>query len=308
MSKRLEKYLTQKSALIDKALNQLLPKESISPSVMHKSMRYSVFAGGKRLRPILVIAAAEIFGKKSASVLPTACAMELIHTYSLVHDDLPAMDDDDLRRGRPTNHIVFGDDMAILAGDALLTYAFDLIAINGQMKGIRPEAALEVVSLVSHGAGTTGMIGGQVADIKSDKGRWKKKSQRFEKKTPQDLLRTIHLRKTSALIIASLEAGAVLAGASSRQLDALWQYGTSLGLAFQVKDDILDRIGDKKKLGKKGSDAANQKLTYPALYGMERSFEILKDLTRESHAALKIFGSKAVILNDLADFVATRDH
>ncbi len=308
MSSELKKVLTQKSSLVEKALKKFLPATTVSPHLIHQSMRYSMLAGGKRLRPILVITAAEICGRKASQVIPTACAMEMIHTYSLIHDDLPAMDNDNLRRGRPTNHIVFGDDMAILAGDALLTHAFDLIALNGTIKGIHPGAALKTISIVSQGAGTKGMIGGQVADIKSDKGRWKKASKRFEGKKPGELLKVIHLRKTAALIIASLEAGATLAGGSPRQIKAFRKYGTCLGLAFQVKDDILDQVGDKKKLGKRGSDAANQKLTYPALYGLNKSVHILDRLTRQAHASLKIFGRKAALLHDLADFVARRDH
>jgi geranylgeranyl diphosphate synthase type II len=255
-----------------------------------------------------VIAGAEICGGKAQQVMPTACAMELIHTYSLIHDDLPAMDDDDLRRGRPTNHIVFGEDIAILAGDALLTEAFDLIAKNGKIRGLHPQAVLDVLSLVSQKAGTLGMIGGQVVDIRSDKGRWKKSSQRFEGQSSAELLRTIHLKKTAALIVASLEAGARLVGAPPLKISALKKYGTCLGLAFQVKDDILDKIGDKKKLGKKGSDAANQKLTYPALHGLQKSISILNELVTQTHASLRPFGQKAAVLHQLADFVSERDH
>jgi geranylgeranyl diphosphate synthase, type II len=281
-----------------------LYEQVLKPGVIHKAMRYSVFAGGKRLRPILVIAAAEACGGRAQHVMPTACAMELIHTYSLVHDDLPAMDDDDLRRGIPTNHKVFGEDIAILAGDGLLTEAFRLIGENSKLKSVKPTAVAGALAAVAKGAGTFGMIGGQVADIKADKGRWKK----LNKKSAQKLLDFIHLNKTAALIIASLQAGARLVNATPAQLNALESYGKNMGLAFQVQDDILDRIGDKKKLGKKGSDVQNQKLTYPALIGLDKSKNLNSMLGENAHRSLKIFGKKAAILHDIADFLTHRDH
>lgn len=269
--------------------------------MIHEAMRYSVMAGGKRLRPILVMAAAEACGGKAASVTPTACALEMIHTYSLIHDDLPAMDDDDLRRGRPTNHKVFGEDIAILAGDALLTYAFQVIGQNARVRGVKPAAVAAVVRLVAQGSGTAGMVGGQVADIKADKGRWKKLNAKA-------LLNFIHLNKTAALIRTSLLAGATLAEGSLQQQRALDTYGKCVGLAFQIQDDILDIVGDKKKLGKHGSDAKNQKLTYPVLYGLDASKRQAEKLLAEAHASLRIFGKKGRMLHALADFVLNRDH
>ncbi len=297
----LPRYITRCRRQVDAALGRLLPRASQPPSVIHRAMRYSVLSGGKRLRPILVLAAAEACGGDARRVLPTACALELIHTYSLIHDDLPAMDDDDLRRGRPTNHKVFGESIAILAGDALLTLAFALIRENGRTKGVKPEAVLDVIAMVAGGAGTEGMIGGQVADVQSDRGRWRRS------KAPAQLLEFIHRKKTAALIRSSLVAGGRLAGATPRQLKALAAFGTGIGLAFQVKDDLLDRTGDKMKLGKNGSDAANQKLTYPAVYGMQTSQRKAALLIRSAHRALSIFGAKADTLHQLADYVLSRD-
>jgi geranylgeranyl diphosphate synthase type II len=239
--------------------------------------------------------------------MPTACALELIHTYSLVHDDLPAMDDDDLRRGRPTNHNVFGEDMAILAGDALLTAAFELIARNARVPGMPAANVVEAIQVVALGAGANGMVGGQVADIRADKGRWKKLSgSGFS--TPAKLLEFIHINKTAALIRASLLSGAALAGASAVQKKALDTYGRAIGLAFQIQDDILDRIGDKKKLGKQGSDAKNKKLTFVSLYGLDKAHDKAVALVKSAHEALRPFGRKASFLHELADYVLNRDH
>jgi geranylgeranyl diphosphate synthase type II len=254
-------YLESKTRIVNKALDRFLPHSHQPPSIIHKAMRYSVNAGGKRLRPVLVIAGAEICGGKAETVLPTACALELIHTYSLVHDDLPAMDNDDLRRGRPTSHKVFGEDMAILTGDALLTLAFQLMALNSKKK-VSTDSLLDVIGLVSLHAGTNGMVGGQVADIKADQGQWKRSKALF--KSPKKWLQFIHLNKTAALIRASLVAGARLSTNNNRKIRLLDNYGMHIGLAFQITDDILDILGDKKKLGKKGSDQKNQKLTFPA--------------------------------------------
>ncbi len=296
MNPPLKKYFARHGGRIEKALIHYLPSTQERPRIIHEAMRYSVLAGGKRLRPILVIAGAELCGGKAADVMPAACALEFIHTYSLIHDDLPAMDDDDLRRGKPTNHKVYGEDIAILAGDALLTHAFSLLADNA-----------DVVRLVSHAAGTFGMVGGQVADIQADQGRWKK-LQGTEYRSPKGLLQFIHLRKTAALIRASLVAGAILAGGKKAQIAALDNYGEHIGLLFQVTDDILDQIGDKKKLGKRGSDRANQKLTFPAIFGLERSQAIATALTKRAHQALSPFGQKADVLHHLADFILSRDH
>lgn len=302
MSPLLKKYFSININLVNKALKKYLPPASAKPQPIYESMRYSVFAGGKRLRPILVMAGAEACGGTAAQVLPTACAVELIHTYSLIHDDLPAMDNDDLRRGQPTNHKVFGDDIAILTGDALLTYAFQLMARNAAIKGVKPEAVVKAIDVMATFAGAHGMVGGQVADIKADKGRWKKVA------SPKALLKFIHMNKTAALIRASLVCGGILAGGTKKQIRALDKYGMNLGLAFQVTDDILDRVGDEKKLGKKGSDVVNQKLAYPAVYGLDTSITIARKLTFESKQALLSLENKKGVLLDLAEYVVERNN
>jgi geranylgeranyl diphosphate synthase, type II len=306
MTPLLRRFFDRHSRLVNRSLRRSLPPAALQPKIIHRAMRYSIDAGGKRLRPILVIAGAEACGSRAAKVLPTACALEMVHTYSLIHDDLPAMDDDDLRRGRPTNHKVFGDAVAILAGDALLTQAFRLIADNARVSGVSPRAVVDVVRIVSDGAGTRGMVGGQVADVESEDGRWKDSRKRILR-SPRKLLEFIHLNKTAALIRASLVSGAVLGGGTRRQVAALDDYGRWIGLAFQVADDVLDRTGDKKKLGKRGSDRANEKLTYPALYGLDRSIQIGRDMVRRAHAALAPFGRRAAVLHDLADYIISRD-
>jgi geranylgeranyl diphosphate synthase type II len=261
-----------------------------------------MFAGGKRLRPVLVMAAAECCGLPGKKVLKTACALEMIHTYSLIHDDLPAMDDDDLRRGKPTNHKVFGEAMAILAGDGLLTYAFEAVAQNASELKLDGRATSEVVRVVARGAGTQGMVGGQVADLEAE--NWRSKNHGFD---PKKALEYIHLHKTAALMIASLEAGAILAGATPKQRKNLVTYGKSVGLAFQIADDILDVVGDKKKLGKMGSDEQNDKLTYARLYGIDRSREMAAALTDKALKALTTFGKKAEPLRLLAEYIIKRD-
>jgi geranylgeranyl diphosphate synthase, type II len=302
MPEPLHSYFESKTKLVDQALNHLLDTTKSQPEIIHESMRYSVFAGGKRLRPVLVIAAAECCGAKAETVLPTAAAMELIHTYSLVHDDLPAMDDDDLRRGRPTNHKVYGEAIAILAGDALLTKAFELIAKNARIRTVPAKAIPEVVNLIAHGSGTFGMIGGQVVDIQMEGGKWQKRDGHT------DILNYIHKHKTAALIRTSLQAGAILAGGTAKQIEHFGTYGEKIGLAFQIADDILDIIADKKKLGKQGSDRENKKLTYPALYGLEESSKKAQKLVEEAKEALKPFGKRAQVLKQLANYIIERDH
>jgi len=262
----LEAYLTERRALVDAALARLLPSEDTPPPTVHRAMRYSVMAGGKRLRPILVIAGAEAVGAAPAVVMPTACALELIHTYSLIHDDLPAMDDDDYRRGRLTNHKVFGDAMAILAGDALLTLAFKLVAENAALvKDAR--VICDVVAEIADAAGTGGMVAGQVVDIESE-----------GKAIPPETLEYIHTHKTAALLRASLSVGVRLGGGDAAALAAIGDAGQSLGLAFQIVDDILDVEGASADLGKTaGKDAAAGKPTYPALFGLEASRRLASD-------------------------------
>lgn len=306
MPPALAAYFKKHLPAIEKHLRKVLPSESQSPKVIHKAMRYSMLAGGKRLRPILVIAGAEICGMKASDVMPFACALECIHAYSLIHDDLPAMDDDTLRRGKPTNHIVFGEDIAILAGDALLTYAFELMA-NARIATQYPDRALKAIRWIANAAGTPGMVGGQVADIQADKGRWKQlKGSEFS--SSKQLLAFIHRRKTGALISASLVSGAILAGARPDQIRALDTYGHSIGLLFQITDDILDLIGDKTKLGKRGSDQDNAKLTYVSLYGLHKAQVEAKKLLLKSRQSIKTFEKKSQMLDSLAAYILTRDH
>ncbi|MBI2118127.1 MAG: polyprenyl synthetase family protein [Elusimicrobia bacterium] len=301
MTNQLKEYLQKWKKIVDQALNNFLPPASSKPIL--KAMRYSVFAGGKRLRPILAIAGAEICNLDGKKALPTACALEMIHTYSLIHDDLPAMDDDDLRRGRPTSHKVFGEGIAILAGDALLTYAFDLIAKNGKMLGQNCRLAF-VVESIAQGAGFKGMVGGQALDLEMDEGRWLKQ----KPKKQIEILKKVHESKTASLIEASLVSGAFLANASQDKIKKLLSYGKKIGLAFQIADDILDLIGDKKLLGKKGSDLENKKLTFPAIFGIEKSKSKATQLIQEAKEELKIFGKKAQILKDLADYIVERTY
>jgi geranylgeranyl diphosphate synthase type II len=298
--KKLLAYLKRRALLVDKALNRFLVREAKPPEIVHKAMRYSVFAGGKRLRPILCMAATEICGGNPIKSVPTACALEVLHTYSLVHDDLPAMDDDDLRRGRPTNHKVFGDGMAILAGDGLLTFAFELMARNAHVKGVRAEWVVEAILTVAQAAGSLGMVGGQAVDLVSE-GNAALNGHRAQ------VLDYIHRHKTGALIEASLGAGAVLAGATPLQRKALAGYGENIGLAFQIADDVLDIVGDKHLLGKRGSDKENQKLTFPSVYGLEDSRRRAHHAVTAAKKALEPFGRKAVILSALADYMIERD-
>jgi geranylgeranyl diphosphate synthase type II len=260
-------------------------------------MRYSLLAGGKRLRPILCVAAAEAVGGKETQALPAACALECIHTYSLIHDDLPAMDDDDLRRGRPTSHKVFGEAMAILAGDALLTYAFQLLSDPALYEEqVKPEVMVEVIRFVADAAGAQGMVGGQVADVEAE-GRH----------VDPAGLAYIHTHKTAALIRASVVSGALLGGGSSEEVEALARYGSAIGLAFQIVDDILDVIGDSESLGKAvGGDAAHDKATYPAVHGLEASRAEAEKLIKEACDALEPFGERGAPLEALALFVLER--
>jgi len=293
----LKRYLKEKAKLVDRELVRL----SAGKGLLETAMRYSLTAGGKRLRPALVICAAEICGAKAADVLPAACAVEFIHTYSLIHDDLPAMDNDDLRRGKPTSHKKYGEAAAILAGDALLTEAFGIIAKCGDNKKIGKANALKAISILSFEAGKKGMIAGQVQDT-LETHNWRKKSRKQAKK----ILNNIHLNKTAALIRASLRIGAVLAGAGIESVKKLDKYGEHIGLAFQVADDILDIEGNKKLLGKNGSDRDNDKLTYPALYGLERSKLVAAKLVKDAKNEIAVFGAKADVLNQLAEYIVSR--
>ena len=291
----LQAYLTERRALVEAALERFLPPEDTPPPTVHRAMRYSVMAGGKRLRPILVIAGAEAVGGTPETVMPTACALELIHTYSLIHDDLPAMDDDDYRRGRLTNHKVFGEAIAILAGDALLTLAFRLVADNTALVN-DARVLRDVVAELADAAGTSGMVGGQVVDIESE-----------GKAITAETLEYIHRHKTAALIRASLRVGALLAGGDGKAVAAIGEAGSDLGLAFQIVDDILDVEGSLEELGKTaGSDERKQKATYPALHGLEASRRQAKMLIERVKQRLGVFGARAVPLQALADYVVER--
>jgi geranylgeranyl diphosphate synthase type II len=287
-------WIEARRRLVDAALDCALPPEDAPPTTVHRAMRYSVLAGGKRLRPLLVIAGAEAVGGSAERVMPTACALEMVHTYSLIHDDLPAMDDDDYRRGRLTNHKVFGDAMAILAGDALLTLAFRLVADNA---ATAPDAVVcRVVAALADGAGTAGMVGGQVVDIESE-----------GKAVTAQTLDYIHLHKTAALIRTSLEAGALLAGGATADVVTIARAGEHLGLAFQIVDDILDVEGSLAELGKTaGSDVRKQKATYPALHGLDTSRRRARALIDETKAALAPFGPAADPIRALADYIFER--
>jgi geranylgeranyl diphosphate synthase type II len=291
-----EAYMAERRRAVDEALDRYLPPATAYPPTIHEAMRYSVLAGGKRLRPLLVIAGAEAAGGRMADVLPTACAFELIHTYSLIHDDLPAMDDDEYRRGRLTSHKVFGEAMAILAGDALLTHAFGLVAANFGLGKAPAEGFPRVIAEITEAAGTAGMIGGQVVDVQSEGAR-----------VPAETLEYIHTRKTGALIRAALRTGALLAGAADPVLDALTRYGARLGLAFQIVDDVLDVEGSLETLGKTpGSDRRKKKITYPDYHGLDTSWERAGALIGEARAAVAGLGAAAEPLAALAEFVLRR--
>src|SRR5438128_2478753 len=290
----LKTYLQSRQKRIDRALDRYLPKENVRPATIHKAMRYSLFAGGKRLRPILCIAAAEACGDKVEAALPLACAMECIHTDSLVHDDLPSMDNDDFRRGRATCHMVFGDGIAVLAGDALLTIAFEIVS---HAKFSRRYDMSTLLREVAVAAGSRKLIAGHVADLEAE-----------GKKTTREGLRYIHENKTAAILTASVCLGAMSANATSKELAAMTKFGRALGLAFQVIDDILDVTQTSEKLGKSaGKDIAAKKATYPAVIGLEKSRAEARRLTSKAHRALESLGERAVILRALADYLLRRE-
>lgn len=295
----LDAYLRKSKILIDEALAKYLPGEETYPSVIFKAIRYSLLAGGKRIRPILCLAAMEALGTPEdmrQAALPVACALEMIHTYSLIHDDLPAMDNDDYRRGISTCHKVFGEGIAILAGDALLTEAFHLISKREPMACIPPERILDAIFEISGAAGCFGMIGGQVVDIRSE-----------GTSVDEETLYYIHTHKTGALIIASIRTGALLAGAEQTELEALTRYGRSIGLMFQIVDDILNVEGDKSAIGKNtGSDATRGKITFPALFGLEDSRKKACMLEEQALVALSEFDDRAATLRMLATHIMER--
>ncbi|WP_258171195.1 polyprenyl synthetase family protein [Paenibacillus sp. R14(2021)] len=294
-------YLARSVLEIEAALKASIPEEWDIPPALRESMMYSLEAGGKRLRPILVLSAAEAVKQQERAreiAMPVACAIEMIHTYSLIHDDLPAMDNDDYRRGKPTNHKVYGEAMAILAGDGLLTHAFYAVTRAAGL-GAPPEAALAIIADLARLAGAPGMVGGQAADILGEQGV-----------TSLEELEYIHLHKTSDLIVFSVLAGARIGGAAPQQLDALQLFARKLGLAFQIQDDILDLIGDEAKLGKPvQSDVEQHKVTYPYLIGLEKSEALVEQLTGEAKQALA--DAKLAMpdtLHDIAEYLMRRDH
>jgi geranylgeranyl diphosphate synthase, type II len=292
----LKGYLRSRQKEIDRALDRYLPKATVKPATLHKAMRYSLFAGGKRLRPILCLAAAEACHGKIENALPLACALECIHTYSLVHDDLPSMDNDDFRRGRPTCHKVFGDGIAVLAGDGLLTIAFEIVSKAKPMPRYDMSILLGEVAVA---AGSQRLIAGQVADLEAE-----------GEKVNRGQLRYIHENKTAAILTTSVRLGAMSANAELKKLRAITNFGRGLGLAFQVIDDILDVTQTSEMLGKSaGKDIAAQKATYPAVIGLEKSRAEARRLTREAHDALSIFGSReAEPLHRLANYLLERDY
>jgi len=289
----LRDYLALQQRVVDAELDRLVPSESTPPATIHRAMRYSLFAGGKRIRPILCMEAARAIAAEPDGVAACACSLELIHTYSLIHDDLPALDNDDYRRGKLTNHKVFGDAMAILAGDALLTLAFQVLA----ELAIPAERKAALIAELSTASGTVGgMIAGQVADLEG------------EGKPPDAaLLETIHRAKTGALLRASLRLGAIYAGATPEQYNALSCYGEHVGLAFQIVDDILDVEESSEALGKTaGKDAQQQKITFPAVYGLPTSRRMAEEECAHAHEVLELFGPRAARLHELADLIVQR--
>ncbi|MGB3573328.1 MAG: geranylgeranyl diphosphate synthase CrtE [Phormidesmis sp.] len=290
----LKSYLHERRLQVEAALDAALPV--VYPEKIYESMRYSVLAGGKRLRPILCLATCELLGARSAIAMPTACALEMVHTMSLIHDDLPAMDNDDYRRGKLTNHKVYGEDVAVLAGDALLTYAFEHIAT--QTKGAEPLKILDVVARLGKAVGAAGLVGGQVVDLASE-----------GTAVDEQTLTFIHMHKTAALLEVSVTSGAILAGADSSAIDRLTRYAQRIGLAFQIVDDVLDITSTSETLGKSvGKDIAAQKATYPSLWGLETSRRKAEQLVAEATAELRDFGERAKPLVAIAQYITARTH
>ncbi len=296
----IKSYLNRQKLIIEEALRQYIP-EPVAPFEYHiESMRYSLFAGGKRIRPILCLAAAGAIESQPETItnlLPVACALECIHTYSLIHDDLPAMDDDNLRRGKPTNHILYGEANAILAGDGLLTLAFELIT-NPDNGSLQAEQRLKIANILSSASGSFGMVGGQALDIAHENSNF-----------PFETLQTIHRNKTGALITAAIHAGAIGANANEQKTAALLCYGDQIGLAFQIVDDLLDATATTEQLGKMaGNDEARGKATYPAYFGVEQTRQKAQQAINNAKDALESFGSNAVLLRDIADYIYFRSH
>ncbi len=280
---------------VNKSLEKYIEEKECPQSTIYKAMNYSISAGGKRIRPVMMLACAELVGGEISSVMPFACALEMIHTYSLIHDDLPCMDNDDLRRGKPTNHKVFGEAMAVLAGDALLNCAFETMLKNTE---VSPNMTLAAMSEIAAASGAEGMIGGQVIDIESE-----------GKTIDAVTLMTMHLHKTAALIMAAARVGALLGGGSREDLSSMEEFARYLGIAFQIKDDILDVTGSEETLGKKtGVDGLLEKSTFVSIYGMEQSENLLKDYTNKAIEVLSKYGEKAEFLIELSKFLLSREN
>jgi geranylgeranyl diphosphate synthase type II len=290
-------YLEARQKTINTWLKKLIPQEDAFPSTIHKSMHYSLMAGGKRLRPILALAAAEAVGGDEEMVIPFSCAIEMVHTYSLIHDDLPAMDNDDLRRGKPTSHKVFGEGIAILAGDALLTHAFITVSNPEYAKDLDPAIRIKIIHELAKASGTEGMIGGQVLDLEAQ-----------NRSLGLDELSTIHKLKTGSLIKASTKIGALAAGADKRDVEILSAYGQHIGLAFQIMDDLLDIEGAEEIIGKTSkSDLTNHKSTYPAIIGIEESKKKARESIDTALAAIEHLDHRADALRRLAHYTITRE-
>ncbi len=295
-----KKELIKRKEIVEEQLKKYFLDKTDFHRTLLEAMSYSLDAGGKRLRPILMIEVYDMISGKEreGEILPFAAAMEMIHTYSLIHDDLPAMDNDDFRRGKPTNHKIYGEGIAILAGDGLLNSAFEIMLENIIHNKMNHDRGIRAMYEIAKAAGINGMIGGQVVDLESE-----------GKKIDEKVLEFIHNKKTSALIEASIKAGAIIGNANEEQYKALCQYGNCIGLAFQVVDDILDVVGDEKKLGKKvGSDIENNKITYPVLYGIDKSKEIAKELIDKSIKSLDCFGEEANFLRELSRYLEKRQN
>ena len=289
-------FLTELEAkinLVNQALQTYFVKKENHQASIYDAMEYSLFSGGKRIRPVLCVACAEVFGN-AEEALPFACALEMIHTYSLIHDDLPCMDDDDLRRGKPTSHIVYGEAMAVLAGDALLNYAFETVLQHAKCQ---PALTVEGLKILAECAGTEGMIGGQVIDLESE-----------GKSIDYVTLMAMHIHKTGALMMAAAKCGALIGGGTKEDVLNMEKYARYLGVAFQIKDDILDVESTTEMLGKPvGSDSSNHKTTFVTLYGLEQSQKMLEDYTQKAIETIEPYGEKAAFLKDLSDFLLKRN-
>jgi geranylgeranyl diphosphate synthase, type II len=294
----IELYLSDRKELVEKKLTELFPKYDHDSSRLSESMRYSILAGGKRLRPILCLASSEVVGGTLEDALPIACAIEMIHTYSLIHDDLPSMDDDKFRRGKPTNHNVYGEALAILAGDALLTDAFFLIVNEGISNGLKPSLLVEIIKEISIAAGSQGMVGGQAVDLSLEGNRG----------VTLEMSRKVHSLKTGAMIEASVVAGGRVGGGDDYQLSKLRTYSKSLGLAFQIIDDVLDIEGGKELGKSRGADARKKKATFPGIIGVPMAKDLALKFTREAVSALEEFGDNVRPLRELALYLGGRKY